>query len=308
MKSKLPCDVVTDLLPSYVDGLTNETTSSYIKEHLSECSECNNKYKSMMGMDITPETSDEEEKEIDFLKKQKKNNAVKTVLLFATLVLCFLVVAVIIKSRPKTPDFKEIAPELTRGDTFTFGSYEQDANESNGSEPIEWIVLTNWEGLGVIEAMSYYGLDTKQYHSERSAITWEESDIRAWLNTEFYDSAFSEKEKYMIQEKEILTPANEYYKTDNGNNTLDKVTLISSAELNAIYVNNGDGFMLKCYPTAYALKNGAFVDPKYNECDWWGRGAGIHEGIASSAKSSTIGIPVTTKGFTVRPIIYIKYK
>ena len=37
---KLPCEVVRDLFPSYIDELTNEVTNHMIEEHLKECENC----------------------------------------------------------------------------------------------------------------------------------------------------------------------------------------------------------------------------------------------------------------------------
>ena len=34
MKNKLPCEIIRDLLPSYVDGLTSEVTNEAICEHI----------------------------------------------------------------------------------------------------------------------------------------------------------------------------------------------------------------------------------------------------------------------------------
>ena len=43
MKEVKDCKIVQDLLPSYIDGLTNEDTNQYIEEHLKECEECKKK-------------------------------------------------------------------------------------------------------------------------------------------------------------------------------------------------------------------------------------------------------------------------
>ena len=40
MKNDLACEVVRDLLPSYIDGLTSEETSALIEAHLGECEAC----------------------------------------------------------------------------------------------------------------------------------------------------------------------------------------------------------------------------------------------------------------------------
>ena len=38
--TNLPCEVVRDLLPSYVDGLTSETTGALVEAHVAGCGAC----------------------------------------------------------------------------------------------------------------------------------------------------------------------------------------------------------------------------------------------------------------------------
>ena len=45
--SKLPCEVVKDLFPSYIDELTGEVTNNLIEEHTGECEECRRALESM---------------------------------------------------------------------------------------------------------------------------------------------------------------------------------------------------------------------------------------------------------------------
>ena len=40
MKINLPCEIVMDLLPSYVDKLTSEMSTESVEEHLKECEKC----------------------------------------------------------------------------------------------------------------------------------------------------------------------------------------------------------------------------------------------------------------------------
>ncbi|MBQ6817886.1 MAG: hypothetical protein IJO27_05580 [Bacilli bacterium] len=79
------------------------------------------------------------------------------------------------------------------GDIIEFGNYEQDNNTSNGKETIEWIVLEKKDNK--ILVLSKHGLDAKQYNSTGANITWEQSDIRTWLNGEFTNNAFSSSEQ-----------------------------------------------------------------------------------------------------------------
>lgn len=72
MKNNLPCDIVLDLMPSYIDGLTRETTNAAIGEHLKNCESCKKSYNDMKEPEVVT-TTVEEKKEIDFLKKSNKN-------------------------------------------------------------------------------------------------------------------------------------------------------------------------------------------------------------------------------------------
>lgn len=77
MKYELPCAIVRDLLPSYVEGLTEEETTAAIKDHLESCADCQNSYKAMTDGDTVPMI---EEKEVDYLKTVRKKNGKKVIL------------------------------------------------------------------------------------------------------------------------------------------------------------------------------------------------------------------------------------
>ena len=69
------CEVIQDLFPSYIDGLTSEKTNAVIEEHLADCEKCRKVLASMKGeTGMKPEMTPDEKKEIDFLKKNKKRN------------------------------------------------------------------------------------------------------------------------------------------------------------------------------------------------------------------------------------------
>lgn len=44
---KITCNVITDILPLYVDGIVSEDTRDLVMQHLSDCPECRKKYESM---------------------------------------------------------------------------------------------------------------------------------------------------------------------------------------------------------------------------------------------------------------------
>ena len=67
MKSKIPCEIIKDLLPLYVDELTSEVTDKEVELHVSECEDCNKSLQTMKNSDVVMD--EEEEKEM-----QKKQN------------------------------------------------------------------------------------------------------------------------------------------------------------------------------------------------------------------------------------------
>lgn len=84
MKYNIPCEVVQDLLPSYVEDLTSPETNEYVKDHLAGCEVCNGIYEAMKPQ---PEEVEEvpQMREIDYLKNVKKKNHRSV---FAAVVLC----------------------------------------------------------------------------------------------------------------------------------------------------------------------------------------------------------------------------
>ena len=47
MKNDLTCEVVRDLLPSYVDGLTNDVSNQAVEQHIKICENCRKLYHEM---------------------------------------------------------------------------------------------------------------------------------------------------------------------------------------------------------------------------------------------------------------------
>ena len=160
---------------------------------------------------------------------------------------------------------------MKKGDIIKFGNYPQD---SNGSKlPIEWLVLDVKENEALL--ISRYGIDRKQYHS-REVITWEDCNLRKWLNSDFLKSAFSEEEANRIKESELKNENNPKYDTHGGNDTKDRIFCLSIAEAEQYFSNNENR---QCRPTAYVRKQGAYVS---NDCCfWWLRSPGYCQNLAA---------------------------
>lgn len=113
------------------------------------------------------------------------------------------------------------------GDNVAFGDY-------NGNT--EWRVLAKEDGK--ILVISKYALEERQYNTEYTSITWEKCTLRSWLNNEYLTSAFSNDERSRIIEVSINNPDNAEYGTDGGNNTTDKVFLLSIDAVNKYFTSD----------------------------------------------------------------------
>lgn len=69
MKNDLTCALVRDLLPPYIEGLTEEETSRAVERHLGDCPACRARRDQMRADAEAPQA---EEKELDYLKTVKK--------------------------------------------------------------------------------------------------------------------------------------------------------------------------------------------------------------------------------------------
>ena len=67
--TSLPCDIVQDLLPSYVDGILSDTSTCAVAKHLQSCKTCHDMYDDMVTDELRQDNTDQQEKEIDYLKK-----------------------------------------------------------------------------------------------------------------------------------------------------------------------------------------------------------------------------------------------
>lgn len=196
------------------------------------------------------------------------------------------------------------------GDYVKFGRYPQKKNETT-KEPIEWLVLDVKDDYALI--FSCYGLDYKRYHHEYVYdITWENSDLRKWLNDEFLQIAFSDEELKRIR---LSTVVNEEF--DGGNNTQDRVFCLSVAEAER-YFRNADE--RKCEATDYAYNHGVWIwldtySGFAHRCYWWLRspgdgswGPGTAAIVLTRGAICLEGYYVDNNGYAVRPALWLNLK
>lgn len=212
-------------------------------------------------------------------------------------------------SQVKATDLLKAHPNIAQvGDVIYFGTYEQDNNFSNGKEEIEWRVLEKDEN-GRMLVVSKYALDCRNYHSSVKQITWEDSDIRSWLNNDFYSNAFASSEKSAVKTVTNENTGNSDFNVNGGNKTSDKIFILSIDEAKRYLPNNIDRM---CQATKYAESKGTELDSLTHNCRWWLRSPGSTLYSAASVKIDgfilNMGTPVSVDKAFVRPAMWIEIK
>ncbi len=211
-----------------------------------------------------------------------------------------------------------LAPYKTIGSYVEFGHYTQ-TNSMNDSTPIEWLVLDYDAANNRALLISRYGLDAKPYNEKWVDITWEKCTLRTWLNRDFLNAAFSQAEQSAILLTNVDNSKSQGYSkwsTNGGNNTQDRIFLLSYAEANkylGVTYDNSKNTKSRVSPTAYTLKQGAYTSSGNKTADgsaagwWWLRSPGSRQGDAAYVlpDGSLLSRDVSYDYAVVRPALWI---
>ena len=200
-----------------------------------------------------------------------------------------------VATEPPTTETTAPAVVWRVGQMITMGYYPQNGN---GYEPIEWQVLDVCGDQALV--ISKYCLDGAQYHGTQTAITWEDCDLRWWLNCDFLNEAFTSDEIAYIQDTCLTTPDSVYGNKSGGNDTVDKIFCLSIDEANTYFPSDS---ARKAVLTRYAREHTPYSW-------WWLRSPG---GADDGAKAiindqGTIGTGGNwvTNNDSVRPAMWVK--
>ena len=192
---------------------------------------------------------------------------------------------------------------VTTWDCIYFGNYWQNdtngdgkADQNDQKEPIKWRVLSVHGNDAFLLADK--NLDNKQYNEEIISVTWATCTLRTWLNVTFLNTAFTSAEQAAIKNTTVVNEDNPYFGTEGGENTIDKVYLLSIAEAsNTAYGFNGEfntrSETRMAKNTVYAKERGAWTSTstEYEGNGWWWlRTPGDDSGNASLVLGSGHGL------------------
>ena len=204
------------------------------------------------------------------------------------------------------------------GDIISFGHYPQ-TSEGTDSTPIEWVVLDVQEDRALV--ISKYALDAKPYHTEQTDVTWETCTLRAWLNNEFINAAFSAEEQNAILMTTCENPDVDWNAIADADGwgslsqsvigigctaTEDSVFLLNCEEAGMYFANDE---ARTAVPTAYAVANNNNILQDGN-CWWWLRSPGSLPSSAALVNyDGTRGhFVVNDSDDAVRPALWVDLK
>ena len=109
----------------------------------------------------------------------------------------------VISERDENMHSKDDAPEqgaIKAGDIISFGHSPQIINNhvriEESNPMIQWIVMDVKDNKALL--LSKFAVDEQPFNEEIGIVPWENCSLRLWLNSVFYNNAFSEQEKSAI--------------------------------------------------------------------------------------------------------------
>lgn len=221
---------------------------------------------------------------------------------------------------------------LTTWDCVYFGNYRQNdtngdgiANREDDKQPIKWRVLSvNGDDAFLLadQNLDYkeYGVtmleeDANLIDHDYEMTTWESCTLRGWLNEDFYNDAFSVAEQAAVQTTEVVNKDNYGYGTEGGDNTHDKIYLLSFDEV----INPSYGFPSDVEDSATrATTNTEYANQickvggpnKGREYQWWLRSPGAEPArVAYITKAGSVFAygywAYYVKLYAVRPVLHL---
>ena len=202
---------------------------------------------------------------------------------------------------------------MTTGDYYLFGNFI-------------WRVLEVKEGQALI--MTEEIIEQRDYHSQLKEVTWKDCELRHYLNETFYQT-FSEQDREKIIETVNSNSDNSWYQANGGEDTKDRIFLLSMDETVRYYFGNSSrllDFPAKNQRYWFQRKDENNINRRatYLKASWWwwirtpgknnkvavyihGDGNIGIQGNGVSKRNTNVIHPVTndTRG-GVRPALWLK--
>lgn len=198
--------------------------------------------------------------------------------------------------------------QMKVGDTFVLGSYAPVGDYEK--LPITWQVLKKEENRMLV--LSQKILDLQPFHREERSLRWEDCDLRQWLNTDFWNAAFTAEEQQLICQPEANDdPLGEFlwqmFDMETATSGIsDRVFLLSQADIMSCFQGEESFFT---GAEAEGTENVQQMD-KWDQC-WWLRSSMTNWAAAMIVSPcASIGVSMIRENNRqgVRPAIWVYVK
>ena len=186
--------------------------------------------------------------------------------------------------------------QVNVGDIVSFGSWP--AQLEGPFVPLTWRVLevrANGDALLLCHDI----IECRSFHDSKGDITWQNCDLRYWLNAVFFTHAFSSEEQALVVPETCAAEDNAVFRTEGGGDTEDFVFCLGLEQAKRFFSVDA---MRQAHPTAYA-KRAPFT------CWWWLRAPGGHQfSCAAVAENGSIdynGFHASLDCIGVRPAVVV---
>ena len=202
-----------------------------------------------------------------------------------------------------------LSKKIKAGDELEFGRfYDLNSDDEIERVPIKWMVLDRLNEYALLITKDI--IKTMPYNYLWSPTNWRDSNIRLWLNYDFYDIAFNDIEKMHIRKVITENVGNHVQNVISEFQTNDYVFLLSIEEAKRYFKYSKD---YRAVGTEYAKKEGLWIS-KYETSVgysvWWLRSPGRSMSSAAIVYAAGgigySGDGVATRGNGLRPCIWVE--
>ena len=187
------------------------------------------------------------------------------------------------------------------GDTIQFGDFS-------------WVVLDVYQGYALIITEYIHLIGVGRYNHFATGVTWEASTMRNLLNNEFF-YRFKPSERARIRETLNVNEDNPWYGVTGGNDTVDRVFMLSISEAVRYFGDSGLIHIIPEDPTV-TLFSDAYDSARIsrfingNRAFWWLRTPGNRQALASGIDATgaiaVFGTGVSNSLIGARPVMWIR--
>ena len=166
---ELECDVIQDLLPSYVDKISSNATNKVVEEHIEKCIKCKNDLNNMTK-EMNAKLTKNKEERINYLKGYKKRRQLLIIVsILVTIAILAITFVINVKNKNILLDKYSYIDVNKMNVEYMYIKENEYKNDSTGEIVIQknLVILLNseeYKGMYLTGSCEYYESDKEIYY------------------------------------------------------------------------------------------------------------------------------------------------